>query len=182
MEKLGFILSKKVLVVLSGLIFGGVTFASSGAEALLQNNGTVLSETKIPEVQQIAETESSPSPSSTSAWQPQKKSNPVISAPQPVVAANTPVVTTAPKLPIINSITPPAPTPAPVAAKAVIPQISTAPKIGSSQNTIADSRQRDDLRSINEEDEDDEENEDDEDDEADGSELDTAFRRARDED
>lgn len=84
MNILEFLLSKKILVVLSGLIFTGVAVASSGAESLFQENGPIANETKIPEVQKVVDI-ASPSPSSSpvSAQQTPKKSSPVPPSPKP---------------------------------------------------------------------------------------------------
>lgn len=159
-------------MVLSGLVFGGVTFASSGAGSLLQNSRDSLSEVKVPDVQQITTVEISPSPAASApVKQTPKKSN--VSTQQPIPTPSPlPVVSAVPKQPTVSSLVPPVPTPA--AARIVVPQAQvTTPKL-SSQTNIADFNQD----STENDEENSEENEDGED----NSELSSAFRRAGDDD
>lgn len=53
LDKLGFLFSKKILILLSGLIFTGVAFASSGTDALFQNSNIISPQVKIPDVEKI---------------------------------------------------------------------------------------------------------------------------------
>lgn len=91
MDKLGFLLSKKILVVLSGFIFAGVTFASSGAGSLLQES---TPENKVPEIPIVTENQSSPSPSPTQQLT-QKSSS--VSTSKPVITAATPIPSITPR-------------------------------------------------------------------------------------
>lgn len=154
MNILGFLLSKKILVVLSGLVFTGVAFASSGAASLLQNNATA-SETKVPEVQKVEDAQSAPSPAATAA-------------PRAVSSTTTRVVpTTAPTAVPVLSIRP---------AAVVLPLVTPTPKPSASPATITGLRQSGS--------DDREDTEDDETEKADGSgsEISNAFQRAKDED
>lgn len=150
---LEFLLSKKILVVLSGLIFTGVAVASSGAESLFQENGLIVNETKIPEVQKIAETQSSPSPT------------PIQSGPAHVQQASKKSSQTPSPKPTAK------PTPASPLAVSATPKPTVTPKpsaagTGSSQATITGLRQTgsDDIE--------------DEEDESDKSEINEAFQKA----
>ena len=123
MDKLGFILSNKLLAVISGLIFTGVTFTSNEAESLLNSFGIATPETKIPEVRNMTSPEGLPgqrrqegnAPTAPAAAEP-PAANTVITAPafgsddadivpQPAIG-NLPVTPAA--------VTAPAPTAAPV--------------------------------------------------------------------
>ena len=97
MNILEFLLSKKILVVLSGLVFTGAALASSGAESLFQENGLVANETKIPEVQNITNAENSPSPTLTTQQTPAKSSSTPIPTPKPIITTSIPIASTTPK-------------------------------------------------------------------------------------
>lgn len=98
MNILEFLLSKKILVVLSGLIFTSLAVASSGAESLFQENGLIVNETKIPEVQNIIDDQQTPQKSS-SAVPPAPTTKPIPSSTPTVSAtAKPPTPTPSPKL------------------------------------------------------------------------------------
>lgn len=152
MNILEFLLSKKILVVLSGLIFTSVAVASSGAESLFQENGLIVNETKIPEVQNIIDDQQT-SQKNSSAVPPAPTTKPIPSS--------TPLVSSTPK-PQTNSVQPPAsknlssPTPKPTSTTR-------------DQATITGLRQTgsDDIE--------------DEEDESDKSEINKAFQKANEE-
>lgn len=160
MDKLGFLLSKKILVVLSGIIFSGVAFASSGAESLLQNT-TAASETKVPEVQAVADDQQTP-----------QKSSPVPSpkqATRPAVTANLPTANATPKPSATSSFSQPTPAPKLSTGAAAVIGPSSSP------STITGLRQSSPVNSS-----DDDETE--EADDSDETEINKAFQKAEEED
>lgn len=90
-------------MVLSGLIFTGVAFASSGADSLLKNSAA--SEAKVPEVQQVSDVEDSPE--STPAAVTILRQTSTVNNPAPFVKPSaTPKPTTAPRLNVSASSSP----------------------------------------------------------------------------
>lgn len=85
MNILEFLLSKKILIILSGLLFTGAALASSGAESLFQENSLVSPETKIPEVQNIIDDQQTPQQSNSTA--PSKPTTKPIPNSTPIVNA-----------------------------------------------------------------------------------------------
>lgn len=138
MDKLKFLLSKKILILLCGVVFAGVTFASSGAESLIKNSAIITPESKIPEVEKIAEPESSPSPGTTvQQTLPPPKNN-------PVPAKNTPIIKTTELKPVAVATQNPTPKPSTAASLPLplqSPAITPKPSINTSSSTITGLRQ-----------------------------------------
>ena len=117
MNKLGFLLSKKILVLLSGVVFTSVAFASSGAQSLFQDSAITMPKTKIPEVQKVEEsTEASSSPAPAIAKQASTKRN-TPAAPKPTVKPAAVAVTVQPV--VVQPA--PAKTPTSLAFKEIVP-------------------------------------------------------------
>lgn len=93
MEKLGLLFSKPILVVLSGLMFSGVAFASSGAGSLIGDHTFSGSGTKVPDVAKVEET-LPPSILGTSVQDPAQRVNQQI--PQKQIVDDSPVTTSPP--------------------------------------------------------------------------------------
>lgn len=96
MEKLGLLLSKPALVIISGLMFTGVAFASSGAGSLLGNHTLNVSEAKVPDVSKIEEPAIPPDILGTSVQDQAQESNQQVSQ-----------YPTTDELPIVSPSTPP---------------------------------------------------------------------------
>ena len=163
LNKLGFLLSKKILVLLSGVVFTSVAFASSGAQSLFQDSAITMPKTKIPEVQKVEEsTEASSSPAPAIAKQASTKRN-TPAAPKPTVKPAAVAVTVQPV------VVQPAPAKTPT---------SLAPTVSSPAKSPAPAKNF--ISSRSEDEDEDEERENDED--SDSHELYQAFQRAYEDD
>lgn len=117
---MGFLLSKKILVLFSAVMFSGVAFASSGVQTIFQSSGIITPQPSVPEVQKITQEEESPSPSPSQTAAKQSSAKPVVAASTVPLVKVTSKPSQAPVLPQ-PTVLPKAPAPAP----ALIPAART---------------------------------------------------------